>query len=454
MRSPFRSRPCRLAGAALLFSGSLFLGCKKPESDIGLDLLDPADGLGTNVVDTTQLMAWTIEPSPVRTSGLSRNILGTYLDPDFGLVTAGIVAQVRLSANNVGGGIPDTSMLVCDSLVLSLAYDANTYGYGSLDPQSFRVFRVNEALSIDSAYTTEHVPTVFPQDLLASGRTEFPIQPFTQPYIGGDPLAPQLRLPLDPALGEEFLDRFGTDDLANSDQFLTWFNGLMIVPAEEATTPFQKAALYFNLLSLNSRLTLYYRDTTVPGSEDTLSYDFVFNTTSVRYTTAHFAHSLAPQPGLPLALADSSQGQQRVYVQALGGVRGELRFPHLMNYATNGAGAVAKAELVLPVDPGFNSLYAPPTQLFVFRKDTDGNDVALPDQLLSASLIGGTYDAANREYRFVITRWVQGVLNGEYPNTGLSIVPGSNGVAVHRAILWGPEHSVDPMRLRLTFTTY
>jgi len=49
---------------------------------------------------------------------------------------------------------------------------------------------------------------------------------------------------------------------------------------------------------------------------------------------------------------------------------------------------------------------------------------------------------------------LQGVLNGEYPNTGLTVVPGSNGVTVNRAILNGPQHPALPMRLRLTFTTY
>ena len=60
----------------------------------------------------------------MRTSALSRNLLGTYLDPQFGLVNAGLVTQVRLSTNNVGSGWYDQPGCVAIRLVLSLAYDA------------------------------------------------------------------------------------------------------------------------------------------------------------------------------------------------------------------------------------------------------------------------------------------------------------------------------------------
>jgi hypothetical protein len=46
------------------------------------------------------------------------------------------------------------------------------------------------------------------------------------------------------------------------------------------------------------------------------------------------------------------------------------------------------------------------------------------------------------------------VINGTYANTGLSLVPGSNGVSVNRAALAGPLNPDGPMQLVLTFTTY
>ena len=116
------------AGAlrGLLFVGVVLslVACKKPDEDLGLDLL-PGDPLGTTV-ETTALRAFTVEDTVVRTSGLIAQLLGSYVDPQFGTVKAGLVAQIRLSANNVGLG-QDNSGLVADSIVLALPFDgANT----------------------------------------------------------------------------------------------------------------------------------------------------------------------------------------------------------------------------------------------------------------------------------------------------------------------------------------
>lgn len=448
---PFHKLSCTrpAIGAVLLFALAVTSGCHKPEEELGLDVLPPEDALGTIVIDTTHITAWTIRPVPGKTSALSRNVLGTYLDPDFGLVTAGLVTQVRLSTNNVG---PADPTLECDSLVLSLAYDATNYGYGNRDAQGFRVYRLTEDLSLDTVYQTDDVPTSTPIDLLAGQRSSYTIDPFQGPVINGDTLSPQLRLPLKKELGDQLLDLWGTSQLASNDgpgAFLDFFKGLLVVPNADASVPYQQAALYFNLLNPDSKLTLYYHSAT-----DTTSFDFIINASSVRYTVTRFDHQQALQPGLPLALSDSTQGQQHIFLQALGGLRGELRFAGLENYAAAGFGALAKAELILPIQGSYFPLYAPPSQVFVFRKDDNGNDTSIPDQIPSTNQVGGFYDTEEKAYRLVITQWLQGVINGTYPNTGLSVVSGSNGVSVNRAILAGPENPVERMRLRLTFTTY
>lgn len=434
--------------AVLLFTLVLDSGCRKPEEELGLDVLPPEDVLGTEVMDTTHITAWTILPEPGKTSALSRNVLGSYLDPDFGLVTTGLVTQVRLSTNLVGDGV-DPNTLVCDSLVLSLAYDATGYGYGNRDAQGFRVYRLTEDLSLDTVYRSDDVPTSLPIDLLDGPRSSYPIEPFQGPVIDGDTLSPQLRLPLRKELGDELLDLWGSPQLDDNTQFLNYFKGLLVLPNVDASIPYQQAALYFNLLNPDSKLTLYYHSPT-----DTTSFDFIINASCVRSTISRFEHDRALQPSLPMALADSSLGQQHIYLQALGGLRGELRFAGLENYAAAGFGALAKAELILPIEGNYFPLYAPPSQVFVFMKDSEGNDVSIPDQIPSSNQVGGTYDVEEKAYRLVVTQWMQGVISGTYPNTGLCVLSGSNGVSVNRAILGGPENPTDRMRLRLTFTSY
>jgi hypothetical protein len=223
------------------------------------------------------------------------------------------------------------------------------------------------------------------------------------------------------------------------------------VPDNEGASAFERGILYFDLLDVQSRMTLYYR-VVRPGEEDTLSFDFVINENCARYTHCDHQPQLAPDPYLDDQLQDSTLGQTRVFAQSLGGTRAKVHFPAIDRYPEAGFEALAKAELVVPIAGGFYPFYQPPTQLFVFRKGSLGQDLFLPDQLLGA--VGGFYDMDAREYRFNITRWMQGVLNGTYANTGLSLVPSSNGVSANRVVLAGPAHEEAPMKLNLTFTTY
>ncbi|MBL8001761.1 MAG: DUF4270 family protein [Flavobacteriales bacterium] len=433
----------------MLLFALVFAGCTKPEDGIGLDLLPDGVSLGAAELDTTTIVAWSVPSPPVRTSNLSRTLLGSYLDDKFGRVSASIVTQLRLSTNNVGVGV-DPADLVCDSLVLSMVYDPSAYGYGNLDPQVIKAFELAEYFPNDTTYTSDRLPQVANlTDLVEAGRGLFTPQPFATPVIDGVTLKPQLRIPLDRALGERFLSKFGSVELQDNTNFLQYFKGLWLLPANAQLTPYQNAVLYFTLLDAQSKMTLYYRDTV---EQDTLSFDFLINDNGVRFTHMEFAPDEAVDPGLPQALADTTQGE-RVYVQSVGGARGRLRLPFLAAYTKAELRNVAKAELVVPVEGSFYPAYLPPSQLFLFRRDANGNDALLPDQLSASGNIGGTYDSDKREYRFIITRWLQGVLNGDYPDADLIIVPGSNGVTMNRVILGGPGHPERPMKLLLTFTT-
>jgi hypothetical protein len=70
----------------------------------------PGEPLGLTT-DTTVLEAFTFVDSAVQTSGLSRSLIGAYVDPDFGSLKTSLVAQLRLTANNIGQG-QDNSGLV------------------------------------------------------------------------------------------------------------------------------------------------------------------------------------------------------------------------------------------------------------------------------------------------------------------------------------------------------
>lgn len=428
----------------------LVSGCKKPEEDLGLDIL-PGDPLGTRV-ETTPIHAFTFEPEAIRTSGLTRNVLGSYLDPVFGSVQAGIVAQLRLSTNNVGAG-QDNSGLVADSMVLALAFDGINYAYGNLNAQSFRVHELSEVLTIDSTYTADLVPEFLPDDLVAERGRRITPRPLTKPLVGGDSLQPQIRIRLDKVLAQRILEAFGTPAMVDNTAFLEFFKGVYITADNGTQLPFQQGILYFNLLSAPSKATVYYRNT-LDAEPTPRILDLAINQSSVRYSVVAHEHAQAIDAGLGMALADSTLPAQQVYVQALGGLRAGLRFPELRSYADQGL-VVAKAELVVPVPGTFNPYLLPPAQLFIFRKDTvTGSDIFLPDQVAGSGNIDGNYRTSAKEYRFNITRYIQGVISGTIPDTGVELVPASNGITANRVVLSGPAHPDRPMRLDITFTTY
>ncbi len=434
-----------MIGAVLLFGLLATAGCQKPEEGIGIDLLPPGDPLGVTEMDTTTLVAWTVPESPVRTSNLSRCLLGSYLDDRFGLVSMSLVTQARLSTNNVGAG-QDNSGLICDSVVLSLVYDPSGYGYGDLDPQVFKVLELGEVLPNDTIYRNDRVPAVASwTDLVVAGRDVFTPQPLSEPLIDGVTLRPQLRIPLDPALGQRILGKFGQPETVDNAAFVQFFKGLWVLPDNGTQDPYQAAVLYFAMLDAQTKFTIYYRNTL---NSDTLTFDLLINDNGVRYTHARRDPTLAIDQGLPMALADTTLGDQLNYVQSLGGLRTRIRFPYLKALADGEFRSVAKAELVVPVDGTHYPAYLPPSLLFPVRPGDEGQDLLLPDQNAT-----GIYNPLTKEYRFNVTRWVQGVINGTYTEAQLGLIPGSNGVSVNRVVLNGPGHPDRPMKLLLTFTT-
>ncbi|MBL7957381.1 MAG: hypothetical protein JNM49_05420, partial [Flavobacteriales bacterium] len=92
-------------------------------------------------------------------------------------------------------------------------------------------------------------------------------------------------------------------------------------------------------------------------------------------------------------------------------------------------------------------------QLILFRRNAAGNEAFLPDLIGGIGALDGNYRNEEREYRFNITRFVLGAINGEY-DPQLEVIPGSGGVTGNRTVLRGSAAAEDAMRLRLTFTSY
>jgi hypothetical protein len=418
------------------------LSCKKNNNTLGTELYD--DKVDVNTIDNIIVNTYSITQDSIQSNGLTRSTLGGYNDPVFGLTEAGFYSQLRLSADNVNFAPTGTSSdIELDSVILALSL---TDYYGTLDAQTFEIYELNENISTDSAYYSSKTFTTLPTNIVKAGEAVITPNPNSKVYINGDSLAPQLRIKLKNSFGQKIINESGNTNIADNTNFLQFIKGVYVKVNNSAQASGQGAILLIDLLSSESKLTLYYKDTVI---NDTNSFDLLINSTAARVNVnTHDYTSTVIQP----QLSDSTLGDNEFYVQGLAGLKAEIEFANLDRLKDSNF-IINKAILTLPVNfTGGN--YAPNTQLLILRNE--GKDLYLtPDQIsFGINYVGGAWDETNTKYQFNITRYINNVLKGTYANNKLSIETTSSLVTPNRVIFYGDQSLVAKPKLTLTYTKY
>ncbi|MEW6467837.1 MAG: DUF4270 domain-containing protein [Bacteroidota bacterium] len=419
----------------MLLSAAALSSCKKDDPGIGLDLVS-GDQLHVRFSDTTSLVTHTIAEDSQVTTGLSSYQVGHYDDPVFGRTVASVYSQLLLPSSNVSFGTAP----VLDSIVLTLA--AKSY-YGTNDPITFRVYEITEGLSSDSSYFSNSTLAFNPTPL-----ADYSLVPNTADsvQIGSTMLAPHIRIPLSASFGNYLLSA-STSNYTDNTAFTSFLKGLYITAAP-APTSGNRAIYSLHMSSTVSGLTLYYTESSTPKS-----FQFTFNG-AVRFN--HYTHDYStatPAIAAQLASAWDVQSSQ-VFIQGLIGLRTKINLPYIGNYLDSGTVAINKAELIIKASTtALNDNYPAPANLILVATGSDSSEVIIPDLLEGSSYFGGVYDATNKEYRFNIARYIQGLMNGTIENHGLYLVIQGRSINANRVVLEGgdttnPSH----MRLKLTYT--
>jgi len=410
--------------------------CKKEPDLIGLDLLPPGERLNLGFIDTLSINAYTLREDSLRTDELSVNLLGSISDPVFGTTTASIYTQYILTKNNLTFG----ENAVADSMVLTLVY-SGVYG-DSLELKTIRVFEMADTIKADSAYySTRTIPTL-PEMI---GEATFVPNLKEADSVGGFYYPPHLRI----MLSQDFANKMitaDTNDLANNENFRKAFKGLFITSAN-ATTPGTGSILYLNLLDAVSRVKLYYHN-----SLDTTSITFAIGSTSARFNHyEHFDYNGADPMLLQQFNGDTAVGQQRLFVQAMGGAKIKLRIPYLKALAENKKIAINEALLIVKSDDTTGAYKMPP--VLAIRKITEtGEYEGLPDEIEGSYFVDGAVNG-NTEYRFRITQYLQQRFkNPAEPDYGLMLVGSGSSIMSNRAVLKGPGNSTGAMKLLIYYT--
>jgi hypothetical protein len=256
--------------------------------------------------------------------------------------------------------------------------------------------------------------------------------------IDGAVAPAHIRIPINLNWAQKIFDASGQTELENNENFLEFIKGIYV----KGTAG--QALIYFDLLNSFSNLVIHY---TV---NDTVASTFSLQLNNECQRVNVFEHDYS---GTLIQPESAPESAVEVYSQGLGGVRSTFLIPGLDSLRGSDI-AINSAELILRVSPNFVSPYPLPEQLFLVVLDSLNDNVNIIDQLESSSLIGGGYNATDRQYRFNIPRHVSAVINNEIENRRLAVLPSGRAIFGNSVVLAGgafPDPAYRPS-LKLVIT--
>lgn len=433
----------------LILSASFFLlfqSCKK-EGELNPDFAE--DTSSNQFTESIELTSRTVKSDSVFADQIATGLIGLYQDSVFGKAINATHVQPLLPSNSVVFG-ESNETFTTDSVVISLEYDGI---FGDTLTQTFEVYQVDEILDVEKEYSSNY--QVATTNSLVGSRTftpnlkdnQFILRPDASGNIDSIQLAPQLRIKLDNALGDLILSKSGQTEVSNNQNFTSFFKGLKIQPKENTPlTNNTNAILYFALTASNTKMTIYYTATNSNnGSSIKKSVDFPINSSSVRFNT--FAHDYTNGSVLS-ALQQNTPDSLFSYVQAMAGVQTRIKLPGLDSLKGSNV-VINKAELVLPAASGSYDLFGKADKLVLAALDANGDLQFIDDFFEGSSYFGGTYNSSEDSYRFNISRYVQGLLNGSETKEELTVLVSGGAINAERVVLFGPKHPNKRIKLNL-----
>ncbi len=426
----------------LLFASS---SCRKGEL-IGREVQLGDNDIFLFTTDSFHISSRTIEAAHERTDERFEGMLGAYSDPIFGPSNISYFSQYHLQEE----GFLFPADAVLDSVFVSFRLTGG-YREKDLDPESkssmhFQVFEIAQDLYLDSIYYSDATVKTQPNMI---GEFEGYVGLFDSVRVGNSSQPPQIRIQLDNSWGEKMITADPSVYASNED-FVTFMKGLAIVPLQTNSVNSNGSIFYFNPLSGFTGVTIHYHTPT-----DTTKFGFIANSLTANFTT--FAHDYSSAP-IGNVLNDTAAGSNRLFLQATIGTDIQVELKDIIAKFGSDPKIINLAELIIPVDT--NQPYQPLAKLAVSRKLENGTAEFLPDQVQTGTRdIDGFFNADSAYYRFLITQYVQDIIQDYTPGQDKSeillISPFGNNTLANRSVLYGPR-PITPgskkMRLIITYT--
>jgi len=456
----------------LLISLFLFGSCKNPDS-VGLDV-DPNTAITGTLVNTEVIKSQTIREGDVFTSGLTRHPIGYMRDPIFGITESSLAMTVTPASVSYDFGTSP----VLDSAVLVLNLDPQFYGDTASTKYSIDVYQLtNKITAFKSSDVQAHNST-----LLGNFNSKiFPKTPIKiYDIITGKAdtlkkVPAQIRIPLNKAFIQSTILSLPTTGTSTNAKFIDYFKGLYAEINKTATTgPGGTAFINFSSTT-SSYLQLVYKKTNSTSGIDTVTTQFPINT-STGPVTANIKHDYTgTEIATQLQPANSNTQYNVTYLQALAGVKTKISFPTLVNFTkTYGKTIVNKAELVVELSNGtFANPFAPAQRLSLYRWDVAEQPVNVPDHnpittngggdvraQPTDAAFGGYFDSLKNRYVFIVTAYVQDLIDKKLTDYGTFLAPTSltefqltpSASSAGRAVIGSASNPTNKIKLNIYYT--
>ncbi len=416
----------RLDLLTLLISLFILNSCKNKDT-IGLGL-DSSTQLNGSLIDTSTIIVNTRREDPVITSGLTKNPLGYFIDPVLGPTESNIAVGLNLPGS-AAYSLP-TGTVTIDSAVLVLKYADGFYGDSLTSKYKVNVYQLSKRVlgqtyyNTDSSFRTSKLPTVIGTRTFFA-RTHDSIKIYN--IITGQPdtlikVAPQLRIPINKSFVNAILFQANSAQLASNTVFQNSVNGLFLTIDKTGTTGAGGTMMF----ALADSLNVYYR--AVSGTTiDTAMVALPLGTNHAVEIKHTFSTLLTTE------IADSTSSRNLIYLQGLAGTKVRIKFPYLKNIIkTIGSNIVInRAELVITPNPGSIIPFKPQPKLTMYRYDIahqpaeleDANSTTVDPRAQGIAVFGGFYSSALKSYHFIVTAYVQDLMNGLTVDYGTYIAP-------------------------------
>lgn len=427
--------------SGLLLAALTFFISSCNNDDAGPVLTDqvPANALFTDTITVNSSVVLVNEDNI--TSNSNHILAGVYEDEYTGTVRAEAFAQL------VRQGTQDLTGAVADSAVLVLRY---TYSAGDTTAeQNLTVYPLTSDLNINTTYYSTSPAPSYNASAPVGSRT-FQARPDTDD---------NLEVPLSLSYANELIQA------AASENFSSQVKGLAIIP--DVSMP--GAVLGFNLVPNTSQVRVYYHTST----DDSLVL-----TANISNAGARFYRIIGDRTGTVLSQlqenydsVSTENTENRGFLQAGTGIRTRLSFPYIQQLQEQfGNIVINKAEILVPLVDNTNDKIIQVGSIVLYEADAEGKIRQVNgnrklvqsshDQQASVSPLLVFFDPDNNRYQIPFTSYMQELVYGVKPSTGVFISPAAdipdfinlNRTTVNRSVLADQEFLGEQLKVRVYFS--